>query len=134
MLESSSVKDTFMLEEPLDRIEVKIDRMTSQVDGLHGKVDGLEAKIETLTSRVEGLDTRVHRLTVINEDIRDDVRRIADRVAGTSDRFDRIERGVDEIKSTMNSFIQTQSAINGKLRSRDADHERRIVALEKRPS
>ena len=102
-----------MAEEPLDRIEAKIDHLISQVGGL---------------------DTRVHRLIVMNEDMQDDLKRIADGVSGAGDRFDRIERSVDEIKSTMNSFIQTQSAINGKLRSRDADHERRIVALEKRPS
>lgn len=123
-----------MPEEPIDRIEVKIDGLTSRVDGLDVKVDGLETKIEKLTSRIGGVDTRVHKLTTMHEDTRDDVKRIADGVAATGGRFDRIERSVDELKSTMNSFIQTQSAINGELSSRDADHERRIVAVEKRLS
>ena len=82
---------------------------------------------------LDGLEM-VHKLAIMHEDLRDDVKRIADGVARAGDRLDRIERGVDEIKSTMNSFIQTQSAINGKLRSRDADHERRIGAVEKRLS
>ena len=81
---------------------------------------------------LDGLDM-VHKLAIMHEDMRD-VKRIADGVAGAGDRLDRIERGVDEIKSTMNAFIQTQSAINGKLRSSDADHERRIGAVEKRLS
>jgi hypothetical protein len=46
-------------------------------------------------------------------------------------KIDQLTSRVDEIKSTVSAFIQIQSAINGKLRSRDADHERRIVALEK---
>jgi outer membrane murein-binding lipoprotein Lpp len=114
MLESSSViQGRPMPDERLDRVEVKIDRMTSSVDGL---------------------DAAVHKLTLLHEETRDDVKQIADGAAGTNEQFERVELSIAEIKSTMNSFIQTQSAINGKLRSRDADHERRIVALEKRPS
>jgi hypothetical protein len=48
-------------------------------------------------------------------------------------KLDQLTSRIDEIRSTMSGFIQIQSAINGKLRSRDADHERRILALAKRP-
>jgi hypothetical protein len=51
-----------------------------------------------------------------------------DRIEG---KIDHLERGIDELKMIMSSFIQLQSAINGKLRSRGADHDRRVVALEK---
>jgi hypothetical protein len=76
------------------------------------RLDRIEGKIDHLTSQV--------------------VDGLAEEVATASGRFDRIERSVDEIKMILSSFIQLQSAINGKLRSRDADHERRVVALEKR--
>ena len=48
--------------------------------------------------------------------------------------LDRIERSVEEIKWMMKSSIQTQSAINGKLSSRDADHQQRIGPLRRRRS
>jgi len=130
----------------VDRLDTKIEKLTERVDGLDTKVDGLDGrvagldtkvagldtKVDKLTSSVEGLDSRVHSLTIMHEDMRDDMKRIADGVAGTGGRFDRLERSFDEIKATMHSFIQTQSAMNGELRSRDADHEQRIVAVEKR--
>ena len=120
------------LAERVDGLETKVDGLDIKVDKLTSRVDGLDAKVENLKSSVEGLDGKVHRLTIMQEDLRDDVKRVADGVAGADVRFDRVERSLDELKGTMNSFIQTQSAINGELSSRDADHERRIVAVEKR--
>ena len=64
-----------------------------------------------------------------------------DRIEGKIDQLtsclkglDRVERNVDEIKWMLKSSIQTQSAINGKLSSRDADHQQRIGTLRRRRS
>jgi hypothetical protein len=78
------------------------------------RLDRIEEEIDRLRSQL--VDGRVEEIAV------------------AGGRFDRIDRGVDEIKVIVSAFIQLQSAINGKLRSRDADHERRLVALEKRRS
>jgi hypothetical protein len=48
--------------------------------------------------------------------------------------LERIERNVEEIKWMMKSSIQTQSAINGKLSSREADHQQRMGTLRRRRS
>ena len=48
--------------------------------------------------------------------------------------LDRIERSVEEIRWMMKSLIQTQSAINGRLSSRDTDHQQRIGPLRRRRS
>src|SRR5205823_3092733 len=121
-LESSSViRGRPMPEERLDRIEVKIDRLTLRVDGLQekltGRVDGLDERLtsridglgENLTSRADGHDAQLHKLTILHEDTRDNLRRIADGVAATNERFERVELSLDEIKSTMDLFVRTQS-------------------------
>jgi hypothetical protein len=57
-----------------------------------------------------------------------------DRLDRIEDKIDRLALRVDEMRATIAAFIQIQSAINGKLRSRAADHERRILTLDdKRP-
>ena len=94
--------------------------------------DRIEAKIDSLSSRVDEVDAAVHKLTILHEETRDDEKRIAEGLAGTGGRFDRIERSIDEIKWAMKSFIQTQSVINGKLSSRDADRGHRIGVPGKR--
>jgi DNA anti-recombination protein RmuC len=43
-----------------------------------------------------------------------------------------MERGFARVNAMMESFTQTQMQINRELSDRDADHERRIIALERR--
>jgi outer membrane murein-binding lipoprotein Lpp len=115
----------------VDRLDAKVEKLTERVDGLETKVDGLDIKVDKLTSRVdgldakvgnlkssvEGLDSRVLRLTIMQEDLRDDVKRVADGVAGADGRFDRIERSLDELKSMMASFYSDSVGSKPKAQS-----------------
>ena len=43
-----------------------------------------------------------------------------------------MDRGFARVNAIMESFTQTQMQINRELSDHDADHERRIIALERR--
>ena len=63
-----------------------------------------------------------------------------ERIEAKIDRLDRafaaltelMERGFARVNAMIESFTQTQMQINRELSDRDADHERRIIALERR--
>ena len=64
--------------------------------------------------------------------------RIDKRLDDLATRLDRValaelmERGFARVNAIMEPFTQTQMQINRELSDRDADHERRIIALERR--
>ena len=118
-----------MSEERLERIEQKIDALTSRADGLTSRVDGL-------TSRVDGLEVGQQKLTVLFEEQHHVVLAIADGLVATNERMDRgfasMEERFERLDLTMNTFVRAQGVANRELIDKHENHERRIVALEKR--
>ena len=105
------------------------DRLTASHDGLVSSHDRLTASHERLVAAHSGTRSDLNKLIVMHEETRDRVQLIWEAVGETNERMD---RGFGRLESMMQSFIDTQSAINRDLSDRDADHERRIVSLESR--
>lgn len=111
-----------MSEERFDRIEARLDR----IEGLH----------ERLSASHEQLQADVHKLTVLHEDTRHQVKLIWEALGATNERMDRgfdlMNRRFDGLERLMTSFIATQGGLNRDLSDRDADLDRRVSAIEKR--
>ena len=139
-----------MPEEQLDRIEhrvnqveYRVERIENKVDALTSRVDGLEAgqaslqagqaRLEAgqvgLEARQTDLETGQLKLAVKFDELRFAVVTLADGFAATNERVD---RGFARVETMMQSFIDTQGGINRDVSDRDANHERRIGALERR--
>ena len=84
-----------------------------------------DERTDRLERKVDDLTVGQHKLTVMFEALRDRFETVADGVVATNERTGRIE-------TLLQSFINTQTHINRELSDRDAEHEKRIVALEKR--
>ena len=120
----------------VDGLTSGVDGLTSRVDGLTSRVDGLTSRVGGLTSRVGGVEAGQQKLTVLFEEQHHVVLAIADGLVATNERMDRgfasIEERFDRIDLTMNTFVRAQSGANRELIDKHENHERRIVALEKR--
>ena len=84
-----------------------------------------DERTDRLEQKVDDLAAGQHKLTFMFEAFRDRFDTVADGVIANSERTERIE-------TLLQSFIDTQTHINRELSDRDADHEKRIGALEKR--
>lgn len=131
-------------------IDARLDGVDSRLDGVDSRLAGIDSRLDGIDSRLNGIDSRLgrveqghdgmradlHKLSVLHEDTRQQVKLIWDALAATNERMDRrfdsVDRRFDGLERLMRSFIDTQGGINRELSDRDSDHARRIAALEQR--
>ena len=93
-------------------------------------------RTDRLERKVDDLAAGQRKLTVMFEAFRERFDTVADGVITTNERMEKMDARIDgrmgRIETLLQSFIDTQTHINRELSNRDADHEKRIGALEKR--
>jgi chromosome segregation ATPase len=113
-------------DERLDRLDEKLDRRAGELDG---RLDHLDLRTDEIDKRLDRLDEKLDRRTeeikrhfnVVAEELRSQIRTVAEGFVATNERLDRFEvqmsEGFDDVKSI--------------IRLSFGDLDRRVQSLEK---
>lgn len=93
------------------------------VEFLAGKFDRIDERFDRMDRRFDGLEGRMTATEVALEVLRDDLRAVAEGVAGNADRLDRVEMRLE-------SLDERVTGLEAAVRTGFSDHERRLRALE----
>ena len=64
----------------------------ARLDGIDGRLDGIDGRLDGIDGRLDGVEGRLTRVEVGQEQLRDDLRAVAEGVTGNAERIDRLAR------------------------------------------
>ena len=112
------------LERRLDRVDERLDRM----EGRHEQMDG----------RLDQMETEIRHTRVLVEDLRSDLRLVAEGVMGATERLEAFQdataKGFEEVKA---SLTPAYKSLDGRIQSLDSNVQTldsRMVSLNSRVS
>jgi chromosome segregation ATPase len=103
-----------------DSMEARLDRVEARLDRVEVRLDGMEARLDGMEARLDRIEVRLTRVEVLHEDIRTELRRVAEGVVSLSERLDR------EVRAIHVRFDRFEVDFG----TVQMDHEIRLTALE----
>ena len=98
-----------MSEDRLERIERKLDALAG---GVIARFDQVDVRLDQVDARFDQVDARFDQVDA---------------------RFDRVDARFDRVERYLVSIEKTQGIINSELSDSVADHEQRLIVVEKKP-
>jgi multidrug efflux pump subunit AcrA (membrane-fusion protein) len=137
MVESSALSREARAQPMPDRFDA-IERQLENLSAAVATSDAVDQKFATVNQRFDAVGQRFDGLSrkvdVLHEATQQDIRLLAELIGATSERMDRgfaeLRADIHERTAFLEIVMQSESKAVGELRQTDADHERRIIALE----
>ena len=118
------------LDERLDGVNTRLDGVNTRLDGVDTRLDGVDTRFDGVDTRLDGVDRKLEqldqgqsRLQVLIEDVRDDVKKVAEGVDSLNGKFDRVLPAEGE------EPVRTDVEL---LKLGHQDLHRRVTRLERR--
>ena len=98
------------LDQRFGSVDQRLDRVDHRLDSVEHRLGGLESRLDGVEERLGGVDTKVGRLGVEVEQVKSNLRAVAEGHSviyhGIDERYEHSQQGVDEVRSMLKVWNQ----------------------------
>jgi archaellum component FlaC len=94
------------VDQRLDKVDQRLGGVDQRLDKVDQRLGGVDQRLGGVDQRLESLETDVRRAYVAVEDLRDDLRLVAEGVTNVNERLDRNEENASQRFQDIESLIQ----------------------------
>jgi chromosome segregation ATPase len=112
----------------LDGMEGRLSGVENRLSGMEGRLDGMEGRFNGLEGRLTGVEDSVRHALVLIEGQREDIRQVAEGVAGVNQRLDAFQAEVSQRFEHVQSMIAAPyMELNGRVKVLENSARKRSV-------